>query len=169
MDSKVAYQFVWDILQKERSSNMLQILPKEFYADIKEEIKNIKSQKITEEQELALQNIQKITQEIFEKRKQKILLYVAYKKQLPSPAIKEEQELYNKIAEVYANAKLWLDSSQRQEPQKETLRVIIDQLPEVFLPSGRKIGPLQKGQFVEAENDIDKEFLISNGLCINQQ
>ncbi len=101
--------------------------------------------------------------EIYERRKQKILIYVAYKKQLPQPAIQAEQQFYNTLIETTNNNKL--DMQRPKEGGKQTLQTL-QALPEIILPSGKKIGPLEKDQTVVIDADEeDIKFLVSNTIC----
>jgi len=166
MMEDISYNFLWELLQKERSTNTLQLIPKNFYDDVYNFIKENKAAQKQETQIATAENMVRIADEIFEKRKQKIILYVAYKKQLPSPTVDIEVDFYNKLKELYTNTKPINQPSQK--PQ-EKLTVIIEKLPEVFLPSGIKIGPLQKGQAIEVKDKTDREFLIDNSLCVYEK
>ncbi len=168
MTEDITYSFLWEVLQKERSSNALQLLPKGFYADVREFLETAKSGPgKNEESEIQAGNIERLVSEIFEKRKQKVALYVAYKKPLPNPITDIETDLYNKMMELYANTKL--TGPIETKAQQNKLRVIIEKLPEVFLPSGSKIGPLEKGQLIEVQDKNDSKFLIDNSLCVYEK
>ncbi len=168
MAEDITYSFLWEVLQKERSSNALQLLPKNFYSDVREFIEGTKTDLgKNEEAEIQTGNIERLVLEIFEKRKQKVALYVAYKKPLPNPITDIETDLYNKMMELYVNTKL--TGSKETKTQQDKLRVIIEKLPEVFLPSGSKIGPLEKGQLIEVQDKNDSKFLIDNSLCVYEK
>ena len=135
MTETVTYNFLWEVLQKERSSNALQLLPKNFYSDVREFIENAKNETAkNEEAEIQIANIERLVSEIFDKRKQKVVLYVAYKKPLPNPITDIETDLYDKMLELYINTKI--TGSKETKTHQNRLRVIIEKLPEVFLPSG---------------------------------
>ncbi|MCL4387969.1 DNA replication complex GINS family protein [Candidatus Marsarchaeota archaeon] len=168
MAETITYNFLWEVLQKERSSNALQLLPKNFYSDIGEFIEGTKNE-IAKNEEAGIQiaNIERLVSEIFDKRKQKVALYVAYKKPLPNPITDIETDLYNKMMELYINTKI--AGPKETKTQQNRLRVIIEKLPEVFLPSGSKIGPLEKGQLIEVQDKNDSKFLIDNSLCVYEK
>jgi DNA replication initiation complex subunit (GINS family) len=168
MTEAVTYNFLWEVLQKERSSNALQLLPKNFYSDVREFIEETRKEPgKNEEAEIQTANIERLVSEIFEKRKQKVALYVAYKKPLPNPITDIETDLYNKMMELYVNTKI--TGSKETKTQQNKLRVIIERLPEVFLPSGSKIGPLEKDQLIEVQDKNDSKFLIDNSLCVYEK
>jgi hypothetical protein len=168
MTENITYGLLWEILQKERSSNSLQLVPKNFYNEVFDFIKDTETKNSTSE-EVSVQtaNMKRLLMEIFEKRKQKIILYVAYKKPMPSPTVDIELDLYNKLTDLYLNTKII--SQETTKAQQNRLRVIIEKLPEVFLPSGLKIGPLEKGQVIEVADKTDSAFLIDNSLCVYEK
>ncbi len=168
MAESITYNLLWEALQKERASNSLQLLQKGFYEDVKEFITQEKEKKNkTEEEAAQIANVERLVNEIFEKRKQKIVLYVAYKKPLPNPIPEIELDMYKKINDLFNNTKLFESSEQKTSTNK--LRVTIEKLPEVFLPSGTKIGPLEKGQIIEINDKNDAQFLIDNSLCVYEK
>ncbi|MCL5102026.1 MAG: hypothetical protein M1544_01570 [Candidatus Marsarchaeota archaeon] len=167
MSENVSYEFLWEILQKERSSNALQFIPKNFYVDVLDFIESAKNKQPGELEAAAVSNMSRLINEIFEKRKQKIVLYVAYKKPLPMPAVEMELSFYNKLMDTYNNTLIAGQKQQAAESGK--LRVVIEKLPEVFLPSGAKIGPLEKGQIIEIKDKTDTAFLIDNSLCVYEK
>jgi hypothetical protein len=60
------------------------------------------------------------------------------------------------------DTKLGWNPNQKQAQALRSLQSI----PEIILPSGRKLGPLQKDQIVEMEaGDEDAKFLIDGALC----
>ena len=168
MAENISYEFLWEILQKERSSNSLQLVPKNFYSEVFDFIKAAKEKnQKSEETDIQITNVERLIFEIFEKRKQKIVLYVAYKKPIPSPVVDVELDLYNKLMDIYTNTKII--GQKEAKTQQNMLRVIIEKLPEVFLPSGLKIGPLEKGQVIEVADKADSAFLIDNSLCVYEK
>ncbi|MCL5093294.1 MAG: hypothetical protein M1128_02400 [Candidatus Marsarchaeota archaeon] len=155
---------LWQIYQKEKYSNELQTIPKSFYDEIKKDIELLESKNPNDDEASIIKNnIIKITNELYEKRKQKIIIYAAYNKPLPSPIPKPEQDFYIKLINVTKENKVDI-SGRSAESGAIALRAIIE-IPEVFLPSGSKIGPVQKGSVLEIENANDAKFLIENTLC----
>jgi hypothetical protein len=160
MANDMSYDTLWQLAQKERQSNELQPLSKTFYEDTKEFI-NTLSKGQSEEDENTKKNAIKLVNEIHERRKQKILIYVAYKRQLPQPSIPTEQAFYNELVE-YAS-KNRLDAQGKANKQTMT---VLQTIPEIILPSGNKLGPLERDQTIEiSANEDDIRFLISNTIC----
>ena len=164
MTERVSYDMLWQTYQKEKYSNELQAIPKTFYDEIKKDLESLKSKNPNDEEATTVRNnIIKITNELHERRKQKIIIYVAYNKQLPSPIPKSELDFYIKLINVTKENKA--DILEKNTPDGGiTLRAMVE-IPEVFLPSGSKIGPVQKGSVIETEDTGDAKFLIDNTLC----
>ncbi len=141
----------------------MQPIPKTFYKDAVDFMANLK-QTATSKQ-VTKESTSKILNELFEKRKQKILIYVAYKKQLPQPASMLENEFYSKVLEI-ANANRIETIELAAKTNIIELKSLRD-IPEIVLPSGAKVGPLTKNQAIELKDPIEKdiEFLVSNTIC----
>ncbi len=96
---------------------------------------------------------------IYKKRKQKILIYLAYNKQVPQPMPVIEQNYYEKLLVIINSEKLNLEETDNKN------LLALQSIPKIILPSGNEIGPLEKDQFIFAENEEDKKFLINNNIC----
>jgi len=155
----ISYDVLWQTYQKERQSNELQLVPKNFYDSFKEFINSHATG--AEDEKSQKENAAKLLTGIFEKRRQKMLIYAAYGRQLPSPAPQQDVEFYEQAIKLLkSNA---LDYS-KEKPKAQTLRSM-QSIPQIILPSGRKIGPLDKEQLIEIEDKEDTTFLINNGIC----
>ncbi|MGC8537810.1 MAG: hypothetical protein ACP5MZ_02385 [Candidatus Micrarchaeia archaeon] len=106
------------------------------------------------------ENTIKILHNIYELRKKKVLLYIAYKKQLPQSIPKLDMGLYNQIFEVYSKAKLEFDLERNNF-------IVLQHIPKIILPSGAQIGPLEKDDTVLINDEEDKKFLLNNNICKN--
>ena len=84
MANNQTYEMLWQAAQKERQTNELQVLQKNFYDEISEFLKRLEGREITDEDASTKKNTLKLLDELYERRKQKILIYVAYKRQLPN-------------------------------------------------------------------------------------
>jgi len=156
------YEMLWQAHQKEKRSNELQLIPKTFYDDAQAYIKKVESGTRTDKTTQQAENASRLLSEIFERRKQKIMVYVAYGKQIPSPAPQTEMDLYESAQKLLSKARL--DSTKPDAPNGYKLRANQD-IPEVILPSGRKVGPMEKDQVVEIGEKEDRMFLINNKIC----
>ena len=162
MDKTTTYETLWQITQKEKQTNELQLLPKTFYTDIQEFLAGIDTKEASEEDTNMKKNTLKLINELYERRKQKILIYVAYKKQVPQPAAQAELDFYNGLLEFANKNKLPLEGSKGHVHTLKSMQAI----PEIMLPSGRKIGPFEKGQVIEIrDSDEDAKFLINSSIC----
>ncbi len=161
MGEKIGYELLWEMSQKERQTNELLLLPKNFYDEISVFIKELENA-TSDEQINMKRNAQRLLSELQERRKQKIIIYVAYKRSIPQPAIQEEEDLYSRILAA-ANGPNTAKTQATQANEKALK--LLQPIPEIILPSGKKVGPFLKGQVIEIEERSDKEFLISNMIC----
>jgi hypothetical protein len=161
MTDTITYDLLWQILQREKQTNEIQIVPKTFYREIADMIKTLEKDK-TEDAGQTKANAVKLSNDLYERRKQKILVYVAYGRALPQQLPQEEANFYNKIADSFkANQFTYYLSNESRKAMLESLYDI----PEMLLPSGNKIGPLTKAQTVSVESSEDAIFLVNNALC----
>ena len=82
MVSEISYDLLWQLVQKEKQTNELQLLPKTFFSDTIKLLESMDKKDMTEEETNTKKNTTKLIFEIYERRKQKLLIYVAYKKHL---------------------------------------------------------------------------------------
>lgn len=152
-----SFDEIWQAWQKEKQSSKLQQIPKNFYDDVFSFIKN--NQSSTEIQQTTKENVRKMLANIYERRKQKILIYLAYNQALPQPAPLVELQLYNKLSDII---------------KKETLEafvgtthelLVLQDIPKVVLPSGKEVGPLEKEQTIRIDDESDENFLLNNSIC----
>lgn len=162
MTNEITYELLWQVCQKEKQTNELQNLPRSFYTDVLSFLKNIDKKDSTEDETDMAKNTRKLLTELYERRKQKILIYVAYKKQIPQPPIREELTFYDKLISIVRGTQL---ESSKTEKNVSTLKSA-QSIPEILLPSGNKIGPLEKDQLVEIRNEEDIKFLLNNTICV---
>lgn len=158
------YETLWQAAQKERQTNELQPLPKNFYEETTEFLKGFEGKELGEDEATTKRNTLRLLDELYERRKQKILIYVAYKRQLPQPAIQKEVDFYNSLLEQVERNKINLSPSAQGPGHKHMLKSI-QSLPEITLPSGKKLGPLEKGQLIEMQGEEDVKFLITSTIC----
>ncbi len=158
MGEDISYDYIWNLYQKEKQTNQLLQLSKTFYSDIIEYLGR------TQLQEQQKANMEKILVNLFEKRKQKIFLYLAYNKPLPPQLDNSEQDFYNHLLEEMAKHRI--DPTKKIKSNK-LLRSLTD-IPEIILPSGRKLGPLKKDEILDMQDSAaDVTYLITNAICEN--
>ncbi len=161
MNDDFIYESLWQAYQKEKQSNELQLLPKTFYEDIIEYIGKIPKNGSEEEKSLET-NILNMLNNLFERRKQKLVIYAAYNKQIPTSIAQKEIEFYEKIKKAISSNTLEYTKSQ---DEKIVVLRSVQKIPEIILPSGRKVGPLENEQILEVKDKDDVKFLINNGIC----
>ena len=163
MDKTNIYDTLWQVTQKEKQVNELQLLPKTFYDEVTNFIKSFEAKDLSEEDMNLKKNAIRLLGELQERRKQKILIYVAYKKQMPQPAMQAELDFYKKLSQIVGENKI--DFTTAQKPNTFLLKSL-QALPEIILPSGKKVGPFEKDQVIEISgNEEDANFLINNTIC----
>lgn len=157
MDENISYDYIWQAYQKEKQTNQLLLVSKTFYDDAVEFINRQKTADTT-----LKENATRLLTEFFEKRKQKILIYIAYNRQLPQPISNNELEFYNRVLNTVKSEQV--DLVQHGKQNVHVLKSIKD-IPEIMLPSGSKIGPLKKDQIVEKLSEQDSNYLLENTIC----
>ncbi|MDE1824425.1 MAG: hypothetical protein KGH69_02305 [Candidatus Micrarchaeota archaeon] len=100
-------------------------------------------------------NLNKTIEAIKERRVQKILVYIAYGKQVPAPLPTEEEDLYNQIKRI-----LKKDSA----PTNQTTVRISADIPEIITTKGSKIGPFKQNEIVKMGDTEDVKFIIDNKI-----
>ena len=160
MAEEISYNYLWQAYQKEKQTNQLLLIPKTFYQDTIEHIKKAKSE--PNPNFTMIDNTTKLLNEFFEKRKQKIMIYIAFNKQLPKPVADSELEFYNRLLQVARSEVLELSVATKKNTI--TLKSVKD-IPEIILPSGNRLGPLKRDQMVDAISEQDINYLIENAIC----
>ena len=83
------------LLKTEQKTGEVISLPEDFYHKINEKLKTYGNEEGDE-----YKSILKITNSLKERRLQKILVYLAYNKELPRPLPSEEEDLYIQIKNI---------------------------------------------------------------------
>jgi hypothetical protein len=151
------YDVLWQAHQKEKNATELQPLPNNFYKDMNEIIAKIDPQDHSNPK--LKENSARLMNELIERRKQKILIYVAYKKHPPQSNLPEEEAFYTSLLEV-TKTQNFIGGT-----KSATRLKVLNELPQISLPSGSQVGPLSKNQIIELNNREDIEYLTSNGVC----
>ena len=110
-----------NLLKAEQKSGEIITLPKDFYTKITEKLKSYGSNAGDE-----YKNITKITNSLKDRRTQKILVYLAYNKELPKPLPSEEEDLYIQIKNILNRS--------NGEPKPSKVK-IAKTIPQIIAPS----------------------------------
>lgn len=153
---EITAEFLFSHLKAERSTGELIPLSEEFYQQAKEELDKMKAQGKNESESKQAENATNMLASLKERRKQKLMIYLAYGKQLPHPVPKEEALLYAQLSEVL--------KGERNSTKVARLKILTD-VPEVITTEGKKIGPFKKGEVVEATHNGDVEFMLKNSIA----
>ena len=153
MPITITSEFLFLKLAEERSKGELSPLPKDFYLEASKFIESMASGDSDTKQVL---NVQKILRDIREKRRQKLVVYLAYNRPLPQPFPAEEEALYNEIRRI-------LNETAESNAGTARLRILSD-IPEILTTEGRKIGPYKQGEVIEISAGADAEFMLKNKI-----
>ena len=164
MNNDLTYDILWQAYQKEKRTNELQLISKTFYEEMGAFIGGITRENTTAEERLQKDNAVTLLNGIFEKRKQKILMYAAYGKQLPGPVPQTEADLYESAGKLLRSSTIEYNGDSAAQSALRSMQAI----PEVILPSGAKIGPLEKDQIIVVKDREDRRFLVNSKICKEQ-
>ncbi len=156
MADKNYLEELFNKISEEKKTRELLPLPEDFYEKIilnSEKTKSLTEE--TEKSEKIEKNIKKLLENIKKLRNQKVLLYLAYDRKLPTPIPKEEESLYKYIKNIL-----------NKTTDAATFRKIkiINTIPEVITPEGKKLGPFIKGETILPESELEIEFILKNKI-----
>jgi hypothetical protein len=161
MSLQITTELLFSRLNEEKGKGELVPLPREFYAVAAEFVKTLETGTERDPGQKQAENTRRLIENLKEKRRQKLLIYLAYEKPLPHPIPEEEEALYNEIRKIL--------NANDGKTTIVSVKILSD-IPEVFTSEGRKIGPYKQGDVVEVPNGSDIEFMVKNkiGEPINQ-
>jgi DNA replication initiation complex subunit (GINS family) len=177
----IDYNEIYDLLRKEKYSELLQPLPKNFVLDISEYFEDKKSQSLKEENLFAdsalkskkhLENAISIFKELIRMRKKKLLnlVFVATEtgmmKRDYENMLSYEKEVFDKIVKTIEDGdkELAKNLNGEKENKKERNRMILlSQNVEQFVDmEGNVMGPFEAGQLANLAKAVS-EILVSSG------
>ncbi len=158
MNRKEKLEELFNKLAEEKKTRELLPLPNNFYEN---NLNNKATDQTTTEdsnEENLNKNIEKLINNIKKLRTQKILLYLAYDRRMPSPIPKEEENLYMYIKDILNSSSINIKNNKIR---------INNNTPELITPEGSKIGPFRKGQYIdvqEIDNKYEIDFILKNKI-----
>jgi DNA replication initiation complex subunit (GINS family) len=141
------YLDIIEFYKKEKNTSRLIPIDRNFYTEAENLIKNTGND--TEKA-----NINNTLNFLKEKRVQKILIYLAYDKQIGNEVTPEESDLYLKIKSLLKKNKITASTK---------IKINID-VPEIITTSGTKLGPYNKNEIIELNSNEDMIFIIENKI-----
>ena len=150
MEADFSVNSLYNLLKSEQKSGEVISLQKDFYLKIEEKLKAYGSTNGDE-----YKNIQKVVNSLKERRKQKILVYIAYNKELPRPLPLEEEDLYIQIKNIL--------NKSNSEPKPSKVK-IAKTIPQIVAPSGSKLGPYEQNEIIYIYDRADAKFIVENKL-----
>jgi DNA replication initiation complex subunit (GINS family) len=152
MAEDITSELLFKRLKDEKLTGEMLPLDENFYKKTYNMIQNLEKTPSTMKE---AENIKKMLTSLLERRRQKLLLYLAYDKPLPKPIPMEEENLYAKVQEILNN---------ESEQIKIAKIKIISEVPEIITPYGKKLGPYKSNEVLEIYDDQDARFLLSNKI-----
>ena len=149
---EVTPELIFKKLNEERISGEIKLLNEDFYTKVRMCIEKLSRDRSTANE---TENARRMFSSLVEKRKQKLLLYLAYNKPLPKPIPREEEDLYTEMQKIL--------SSETSETKITKIKVMAE-LPEIVTPYGKKLGPYKSGDVLEIYDDKDAVFLLNNKI-----
>ncbi|MDE1827587.1 MAG: hypothetical protein KGH65_00280 [Candidatus Micrarchaeota archaeon] len=150
---EISVDQLFNMIQAEKKTGEVIPLPRDFYRNAIQKLSKL--EQIQEDQQHS-GNFKKLLSQVRERRVQKLLIYLAYNKQLPSLVPEEEEELYRGI-------KALLDKKEAGVTKVRKIRIIAE-TPELVMPNGGKSGPYKEHQVIETTDNYEAEFLLNNKL-----
>ncbi|MEK6893300.1 MAG: hypothetical protein AABX07_03790 [Nanoarchaeota archaeon] len=175
----ISYNDIYELLRKEKYSELLQPLPKSFIAEISEYLSDKKQQSLKEEDLFAdsalkskkqLENSISIFKELIRVRKKKLLnlIFVATEtgmmKRDYENMLSFEKEMFDKLVKVFEDGDKEMASSMNGKKEKEENKMILfSQEVEQFVDmSGNLVGPFTAGQLANLDKEVSG-ILVSSG------
>lgn len=156
MPPEISAEQLFSVLKEERGTGELLPLPEDFYTRVKEELLGSSWQRGGEVTLKQVDNAENMLASLRGRRRQKLLIYLAYSKPLPQPIPKEETALYNQLSQVL--------SSGHNNVRVTRLKILAD-VPELITARGERIGPFKKGEVVEATQSSEIEYMLKNSIA----
>jgi DNA replication initiation complex subunit (GINS family) len=154
MSIAITSETIFSKLQTEKITGELMPLQKDFYTQVVTFVNELGKEN-SEEKNRQAENAKKMIAILRERRKQKLLVYLAYDKQLPQPIPNEEEVLYNEITKIL--------NKEIPNVKLSRLKITAD-IPEVITTEGRKIGPYRQGEVIEVSSVGDADFIVKNKI-----
>jgi hypothetical protein len=155
MTLQITTEMLFSKLNEEKNRGELMPLQKEFYTSAAEFVQKLESESAGQQNQKQAENTRRLIESLKEKRRQKLLIYLAYEKPLPQQVPEEEEALYNEIRKIL--------NKDRDVSKVATVKILTD-VPEVITSEGRKVGPYKQGDVIEVPNSSDVEFMVKNKI-----
>lgn len=151
----VSVETLFGMLNEEKKTGELLKLDKDFYA-VAEKYAKTEEDTSDENKKQKIANFKKLLASFKSLRERKILIYLAYNKQITNQIASEEQALYVQVRKL-------LESKNPESENITRIKVSTD-IPEIVTPNGNKLGPLKQNQIIEVEKGSDLDFIIQNRI-----
>ncbi len=155
MPADISVETLFGALGEERKTGELLKLDKDFY-EIAESYIAKEEASADENTRQEAENLKKLLSALRAVRERKILIYLAYNKQISSPAPSVEISLYTQIKKIIEG----------RNPESDALaRIKVNaDIPEIVTPKGSRLGPLKQNQIIEVERGADLDFILQNKI-----
>jgi len=152
MEEPITFEYIREAQRAEKSSQALTNLPPDFYEKVKEYIElKRESAKRNEDALIELKNIERIVEDIFNRRETKIVTLAVSSVRtglIPANMLPHEEELFEQIKKSLTKTRLFLDRLLEKPLRKQTDYAMVEFLDDIEEFIGidlKKFGPYNKG------------------------
>lgn len=169
-EEAITFEYIREIQREEQNKPSLAKIPEDFYDKVKayvREKKKVTQRKKDRTATIELKNIQRILQDIFERRETKLMNHaiIAVRTDvLPQNLIKPEQEFFEAIVEYLKNQKgrILEDTTEKVETIETTKVEFLEDVLEFVGIDLKKYGPYNKGDISTIPKDNAEVFVKAN-------
>ncbi|MEM5799747.1 MAG: hypothetical protein QXZ43_03740 [Candidatus Aenigmatarchaeota archaeon] len=166
MEEAITFEYIREAQRAEQKSQQLNNLPQDFFERVKEYIQQKREHtKRNEDALLELKNIERIVEDIFNRRETKIVSLAVLSVRtglIPANMLPHEEELFEQITKALRKSRLFLDSLLEKPLRKQTdyTKVeFLDYIEEFIGIDLKKFGPYNKGDKALIPKDNAELFI----------
>lgn len=172
-EEAITFEYIRKVQREEQYETKLSKIPEDFYEKVRnyiEQKKKLIQKKRDKEGEMEIENIQKLLEEVYNRRETKILnqaLISARTGIPPQNLIKNEEKLFNQILDIlkFSREKTLKTSPKKiKEKEESGLKRVrfIKEIPEFVGVDLQKYGPYNEGEEAEIPKE-NAELMVNTG------
>ncbi|MBU5688632.1 MAG: hypothetical protein KQA41_00175 [Candidatus Aenigmarchaeota archaeon] len=166
MEEAITFEYIREAQRAEQKSQQLTNLPQDFFEKVKEYIQQKREHaKRNEDALLELKNIERIVEDIFNRRETKIVSLAVLSVRtglIPANMLPHEEELFEQITKALRKSRFFLDSLLEKPLRKQTDYTKVEFLEDIEEFIGidlKKFGPYNKGDKALIPKDNAELFI----------
>jgi len=152
MEEAITFEYIREAQRAEQKSQKLTNLPPDFFDKVKEYIQQKReSAKRNEDALLEIKNIERIVEDIYNRRESKIVYLAVLSVRtglIPANMLPHEEELFDQLTKALRKSRLFLDNLTEKPLRKQSDYVkveFLDDIDEFIGIDLKKFGPYNKG------------------------